>query len=214
MRCSVLLAILIVMTVSAKADGLKLYIGSAEKQETQSTRHYIQFILCNNYLDTVYVKKSDLDNLFPRITTDASEVTSGGTFYLINHAINLITDKKRMDEVYVASGTEVFDRTLKKEKQQFEENNKLPNVDINGEAYYVVAPSKCLTIHNLSLIPIKEVLKLWDLTDSEKNLMEVYYTTKVKYHSAADKNDRSELLIARPSDDLKKILLAGHVKQD
>lgn len=214
MRSSVLLCLLILQSLVGWANGLKLYIGTAEKQETQSTKHYIQFILCNNYLDTTYVKRADVDILFTKLTTDASVITDGGTYYLVNNVTNIITDEERMNEVYVASGKEEFDRTLINEKKQFKQNNELPQIKVGGEAYYIIAPNKCLTIGNTSTIMIKEVLKLHDLSEQEKKDMEVYYTTKVRYHTDKEKNDRQELLITRPSEDLKKILLAGHKKKE
>lgn len=214
MRSLLFLIITLCIYNITSAQDLKLYIGSAEKQKTQSTRHYIQFVLCNNFLDTVYVNRKDIDNLFPKLTTDIAEATDGGTYYLVNNVINLITDTKRMDEVYVASGKEVFDVTLKREREQYEENNELPQIKEGKDIYYKLAPNKCLTINNLSTIMIKEVLKLHDISDEERQHMQAYYTTNVRYYLSKDKVRRSQVLIARHSDDLKKLLLAGHTQQD
>lgn len=210
-----LIVFVLLFTTTANARGLKLYIGTVEKQETQYTRFFLQLIVCNNTHDTVFIEKQSLENLYPIITDDVSEIGDGGSFFLINNVTNLITDNNDLMKLTQGAPPEVFDRTLSMEKKQSEENAKLPKQTKNNIEYYVFAPNKCLTINSMSQGTILEFLKLHDVTEEQQKQAKVNLAFPVNYHSAMDKTKRTELLISRESDALKKcVFSANNAEED
>jgi|GEM_PF-6901241 len=189
---------------SADAIGIKLYIGSAEHDEKQSTKFFLQLVVCNNNSDTLYIKRDDLDNIYPKVTTDASIIGDGGSYFLLNNVTNIITDQDRMLKMVTKQMEQKFEETTAKQHELYAENNKLPQKEIKGVKYYVFAPNKCLTINSVTQSADYEFLKLVDVTAEQKKLAEVYLTLGVWYQTFHDNTMRSDLLIARPSDDLKK----------
>ncbi|MCB0696474.1 MAG: hypothetical protein KDC07_03870 [Chitinophagaceae bacterium] len=207
MKKTILALLLFIGCISnARAMGIKLYIGSAETEANQSSRFFLQLVVCNNNTDTIYIRRDDLDNIYPRVTLDASVIGDGGSYYLLNNVTRLIEEPDRMRELVGKHPAQHFEATTTHQKELYEENNKLPQKEVRGEKYYVIAPNKCLTVNSVTQSAIFELVKLEDLTKQEKEVAEVYLTLPVWYQTYTDETRRLDLLIARSSDDLKKCI--------
>lgn len=207
------IALLISFAASAQGSGIKLYIGAAETEEKQKSRYFLQLVVCNNMSDTAYIERDDLDNIFARITTDASEINDGDHFYLINNVHEIITDQQ---ELLTLSGknppVEQFNETIIRQRKDFEDNNKLPQKEVNGNKYYTVAPGKCVTIKALTQTLPLEFLKLHKVSNQAFGKADVYLALPIHYFTHRDSTKRSTLLISRASEDLKKCIGAGAKK--
>lgn len=207
------IALLISVAASAQGTGIKLYIGAAETEEKQKSRYFLQLVVCNNLSDTICIKRDDLDNILTRITADVSQIHDGGCFYLINNVPDIITDFKVLAELArEQQPEEQFNETTIRQRKQFDDNNKLPQKEVNGTKYYLFEPQKCLTINSLTQTAPLEFLKLKRVSDSNFSRSEVYLTVPLNYFSYADKIHRQIVLISRASEDLKKCIGAGAKK--
>lgn len=207
------LAILCFGIQSANATGIKLYIGTAVYEEKQTTRFFLQLIVCNNLSDTIYIKRDDLDNVYPRVTTDVSEINDGGTYYLLNNITNLLTDRDELIKLSGGAPQERFENTLNKQRNLYEENNKLQQTELNGIKYYIFAPNKCITINAVTQTPVIEFLKLHNVNEQQQQQAETYLTTLISYFTYHDKTMRRELLISRSSEELKKCIFINNKKK-
>lgn len=195
------------------AGGIKLYVGAAEYDEKEPTRLFLQLVVCNNNSDTMYIKRDDLDIIYPKVNTDVSVIGDGGSFYLLNNITNLVTDDDRLFKMVTDHMQNNPEQTTDIQKKLYEENNKLPQKEIRGIKYYVFAPNKCLTINTVTQSALLEFMKLADVTAEQWEQAEVYLTTSVWYHSYHDSTPRSELLIARSSEDLKECVFVYNTKK-
>ncbi len=205
-----LLVIILSSFISADAIGIKLYVGSAKFDDKQSTKFFLQLIVCNNNEDTLYIKRDDLDNIYPRLTTDVSVIADGGSYFLLNNVTNLVTDKDRMLKMVTDRIEGQYEQTTEMQHKLYAENNKLPQRTMNGIKYYVFAPNKCLTVNCVTQTAVYEFLKLADVTEEQQKPVEVYLTLGIWYHTFLDDTKRSDLLIARPSEDLKKCVFLNN----
>lgn len=212
-RVLIALAIICCGMKPASATGIKIYIGTAEHEEKQSSRFFLQLIVCNNLPDTIFVRREDLDNVYPMITADVSDITDEGTFILLNNVTNLLTEKDELVKLSREVQPEKFDNTLNKQRDFYEENNKLPQKEVNGIKYYVFPPNKCITINSVTQTPIFEFLKLHNINEQQQQLAEAYLTTHISYFTPQDKNLRRELLISRSSEELKKCVFISKKKK-
>lgn len=210
----ILLALVIIFSGinSAQATGLKLYVGAAEYDEA-SGWFFLQLVVCNNTSDTVYIKRDDLDMIYPKVTTDASIIGDGGSFFLLSNVTNLITDNDRLFKLVTDHMQQNQQQSPAIQHKLYEDNNKVSQKEIRGVKYYVFAPNKCLTINTLTQTASLDFMKLADVSPEQWEAAEVFLTTMVWHHSYHDSTPRSALLIARSSEDLKKCVFIHNKKK-
>lgn len=206
MKKLLLLLTIIANTAFAQSAQLKIYVGEAE-QADKNTCFFLKLIVCNNSHDTVFVKRADLDNIYPQLSNDFSVLDDGGSYYLVNNIGEIITDVHERIALSNDAPLDIEKRSLDMQQKKKKLNDELPQIKLDDYYYYVFAPKKCLTINSYTQTALLEFLKLYNLTPAEKERLEIYLSLPAKYYTAKDSIIRHKILVARPSDELKKHVL-------
>lgn len=209
MRKYLLAMCAVIMSVSLYGQTIKLYVGAAERLETAYSKYYLQLIICNNLRDTVFIKRSDIDKLFPKVTNDVSEIGDHGSFYLLTNVREIETDMAELSKI-PGRPEESFTGEYEKGQEMYKENTALMQVKQDSEDWYVFAPGKCLNINCIAQVPLLEFLKMHEATSTEVAGAKVYLSFPVWYYTHRDTIKRKKLLISRESDDLKKCVFSAY----
>lgn len=190
----------------ANAQDLKLYVATVDPMSYKGTNFLSQVIVCNNYLDTFYVKMDDLNTVRPHVTNDLSTIVDGGSRFLVTGTKNMEEDLSKLATIIKKEvDTEKEAKEIKR-KKFINENYELPYVNRNGEKYYVIYPRKCLTINSNAKFMDLELARLHKITKEERKSIQAYLTIPVDYYTSGDNTIRNRLLVSRESDELKKAL--------
>ena len=207
MRFLFLLVIAIASTTSSFAVGVKLYVGSSYNSTHMNNHYLMELIVCNNTLDTIFIKREDLDNLYPSITDDAAVIVDGGSRFFVTNTTEMIgPDPAKLFDIDPDGTNEDRDEVMAKRTERRKENDALKQRKINNHVYYILAPQKCITVNSYSQTGRQELSKLWGIKEENKEQIKVYYTVPVWMCSSKDYVQRRELLISRESKALKKCL--------
>lgn len=207
MRYLYLFLLSVLSTPFVYAGGVKFYVGSSNNSSHYSNHYFMELIVCNNTIDTVFIKREDLDNLYPTVTNDVSNIVDGGSRFLVTN----------VDELAEADAAAMFDNDpdgtdadredmFKKQASAKEENNSLRQINIKDEQYYVILPNKCITVNSYSQSGRQEISKLRDVKEQDVEKLKVYYVVPVWMSNSKDHIYKRELLISRESKALKKCL--------
>lgn len=214
MKKLTLIALLLLSAfTSVKAIGIKLYVGSVEKAGETNIPAYLQLVVCNNTLDTIYIPKQQLELMQPAIINDVTELTEGGSYIMLANTPTLIND---MDALHKIAPTpdklpKLDIRALDKPRQ--DANNQLVHQKVNELDCFVFAPNQCLTINCLMMTFPLEYYKLHDVKPAETQHMEANLVMSAEYFSKRNMNGKDILLISRSSDELKEHLLNAGKKK-
>jgi hypothetical protein len=207
MKKLLLAACLLAATVTAKAINLSLYIGAAQNADKVHPKYDLQLVICNNQPDTVFIKRDDLDMIYPNLTNDPSELSSGTAFYFCNNAPRVITDVQQLKKLTRSEhwSNRYYDAYMNRKLAK--ENDKLPQVNVVGNMYYAIAPGKCITLNSLAQSLTSQLIKLKEIDKENDGGMQVNLSVPIRYFTSQDKHISHMLLIARQSDELKACLL-------
>lgn len=199
--------ILLMGTFTSKAIDIKLYIATVERTEGVYPRYNLQLVICNNLPDTVYIKRDDLEMIYPQVTNDLSEINNGGSFYFIHNVRNMITDMTELRKHTIEPDwrTGSHERGMRKELAQ--ENNKLAQKNVQGSNYYMIMPNKCITLYSYAQSVPVQLFKLHNVDKDNDSGMMVNLVVPVKYFTSRDNHVTGTLLISRDSDDMKVEML-------
>lgn len=193
--------------VSVHAQNIKLYIADAENGPYYQNNIFMQAIVCNNTYDTIFVRRQDLDNIYPAITNDASVIVDGGSKLFISNAKEIPENTMNLVSNIPERHNEDMKEMQSRQQRQRQANEKLEQIMSGGQIYFVIAPQKCITLSSTLQVLDTELLKLYNLDKEEQKNIDVYLTIPLTYYTDKDKSLAHKQLISRSSSALQKAVL-------
>jgi hypothetical protein len=196
---------------SARSN-LKVYVGSAQNAPTYTTTILMQLIFCNNTFDTMYIKRSEIEQIRPRVTIDVSEIMEGGTRVLLTGISEVGTDENYIRDEIKKGPKDGHQQSIVRERELAAENDKHPQVTNGKDKYFALAPSKCVTINSSLRAADVFYLNLNQVKKAERVATAAYLILPVTYYTNKDKTIKQEILISRSSEDLKSSMFYHNKK--
>ncbi len=205
----------VLLSAQASAVGVKIYVGSSYNSTHMNNHYFMELILCNNTVDTLFIRRDDVDNLYPAVTNDASEVSDEGSKVLLTN-IDKLEDPDQAGVFDISpDGTEKDQLDMvTKQAAGKEKNQALKQRKINNQMYYVILPQKCITVNSFAQIGRHELSKLRSLSAAEKEKSKAYFVVPVFLMYSSDYIQHRKNLVSRKSEALKKCLFYESNKKE
>lgn len=214
MKKGIVILMLLLLATGAKGIGIKLYIGSVEiVTKDYKAAHYLQLVVCNNTMDTVYIPRHHLEHVQPSLTSDVSMLTDGGAFLMLSNVPGMINDMAVVGNDLKEPPRFLPPPVTELDKARKEKNNLLPGRKFAETDCFVFAPGSCLTINSLMLSFPGGFLRLEKVNELQQQQMETNLVMPVEYYSNRNATGRNVILISRSSEDLKSIVLEAAGKK-
>src|SRR5690606_23128069 len=133
---------------------------SVEKEDVMVPRYQLKLIICNNQPDTIYVRRDNIDMIFPVLTDDIAEIADGRSFIYVNNADSFISKPGELRKITVDADWSFFSQEQNLSIVKQEENNEKPQFSRQGNIYYKIAPEKCITVNAMIQSIPAELFKL------------------------------------------------------
>lgn len=200
--------ILLVSFFTARAIGVKMYIGTVEKIDGINQHYKLQLIVCNNRPDTLYISRKHLEMIFPSVSNDLSDIVDGKSYLFMNYVPNLMTDQNELLHLTLPPDRHAASQAQSLDAELATLNDAIPQKEIDGEKYFVFEPNKCITLNSMVQVAMLELFKLINVPKEQEQEIEINLVTPVNFfRNSETKNANSMLLISRGSDELKNALL-------
>ena len=202
------LLLFVLLSTQASAVGVKIYVGSADNSTHMHNHFFMQLIVCNNTIDTVFIRREDLDYLYPQVTNDVAQLVDGGSQILVTNLDELVEPDQAGVFNLDPDGTDKDrDEMEKKKGVGIQKNDAIAQRIIEKQKYYVIPPQKCITVNSYTQLGRHEISRLRELSETDREQLKAYLGVPVWLTSSSDFIQHRELLISRKSKALKKCLL-------
>lgn len=208
MKKLVLCLLVMVVAVAAKTDStISMYVASVSNTDSTKGKYDFLLVICNNKADTLFVRRDDLDMIYPFITDDVTDIAEGGSFFYINGTEHFISDEKKLKKMTGVKDWQHtgFDTYI---KDTFAiGNSRLKQIKVEGRNYYVIPPQQCITFYTLAQTMNSDLTKLRDISPGDMRKMQAHLVVPIRYFTPGEKSIHHQLLIARHSDDVRNVLM-------